>query len=141
MCADCKALGFSSFDVRTYRCAGCGIKGHRKFRFENERKKGRSETDLRAGLLICVDCTGQIKSIRMKIRSKGSFRCSCPGKLKDMWRHLPNNENCKLNRSIKGKERWPGMNKGVSRSEWKLLERCKHTIDEEHSREGTKADV
>ena len=119
VCVICQENGMSPMDIQTYPCFGCGQRGHHKFHkqaLEDHKKPGRSTP------IVCFDCAARHERIQKAINSKGSLRCTCPGKVKDRV-HLPGNEKCDLYPRRMGEKRWPGMNKGVTQYDLRFIDK------------------
>ena len=119
VCVTCQENGISPMDINTYTCSGCGQRGHNKF---NKKALNNHKNPARSTPIVCFDCSERHDRIQKAIRSEGSLRCTCPGKVKDRV-HLPGNEKCDLYPKHMGEKRWPGQNAGVTEDDLRFIDR------------------
>jgi hypothetical protein len=86
VCMSCTSRGFSSRDTKAYKCRSGCEGGHRIFNFRDiyNIKSGAQE------YLFCKQCLVRCAYIKSKLRSKGSWKCTCGGKVQQ------HKEKCEL---------------------------------------------
>ena len=110
-------FGFTPRDVKWYKCAECGDKGHMKF--DRSVLKNYKRED-RHVALVCSDCVDRHRKVESTLRRKESIRCTCKGR-----EHNASNDKCGLFPRYAGERRWPGSNMDVSFDDFHFCERMR----------------